>query len=346
MNATYKNVRQRLKEDPQTWLVTGVAGFIGSSLLERLLELHQAVIGIDNFITGSRSNLEQVQSLVSKEQWDRFTFIEGDIRNLDFCQDACRGVHYILHHAALGSVPRSIMDPLIYNEINITGTLNMLIAARDKEVKRFVYASSSSVYGDHPILPKKEDVIGKLLSPYAVTKYIGELYADVFSRTYGMETIGLRYFNVFGPRQNPGDPYAAVIPKWIAGMINGETIYINGNGETTRDFCFVENVVQINLLAAVSRNPEAINQVYNVALDKRASLNNLFTMIRERLVSRFAYIRDCEPIYRDFRDGDIMHSRGGIEKAQRLLLYAPTHTIDQGLDAVIYWYITSLERRN
>ena len=263
----YETVQNQLRLEPKTWLITGVAGFIGSNLLEHLLQLDQTIVGLDNFSTGKQSNLDEVQSSVSETRWQRFSFVEGDIRDLDTCRTVCEGIDFVLHEGALGSVPRSIADPIISNASNVTGFLNMLVAARDAGVKRFVYAASSSTYGDHPALPKCEDTIGRPLSPYAVTKYVNELYADVFARTYGMASIGLRYFNVFGPRQDPEGAYAAVIPCWIRALIKGETVYINGDGETSRDFCFVENVVQMNILAATTLDPAAVNQVYNTALN-------------------------------------------------------------------------------
>lgn len=287
---------------PRVWLITGVAGFIGSNLLEHLLKLNQHVIGLDNFATGHQSNLDEVKSLVSPEQWSRFTFIEGDIRNLQHCQQACKGVDYVLHQAALGSVPRSLNDPITTNAANITGFLNMLVAARDAGVKSFTYAASSSTYGDHPALPKVEESIGKPLSPYAVTKYVNELYAEVFARSYGFKAIGLRYFNVFGKRQDPGGAYAAVIPKWTAAMVRGEDVFINGDGETSRDFCFIENAVQANLLAATAED-SAKNEVYNVAVGDRTTLNDLFGALKSALAEN-GVVYDKEPVYRDFRPGD------------------------------------------
>lgn len=331
-----------LLTQPATWLVTGVAGFIGSNLLEALLRLDQNVIGLDNFATGHRHNLEQVKQLVTPEQWRRFQFIEGDIRDLATCHRACQGADYVLHQAALGSVPRSLDDPISSNATNIDGFLNMLVAARDAGVKRFVYAASSSTYGDHPGLPKVEDVIGKPLSPYAVTKYVNELYADVFARSYGMQSMGLRYFNVFGPRQDPNGAYAAVIPKWLASMIRNEPLYVNGDGETTRDFCYVLNVVQANLLCACTDNANAINQVYNVAVGGRTSLNQLLAMMREVLLPTFPHLQNFAPVYRDFRAGDVRHSQADISKSERLLAYRPTHTIQQGLAEAIDWYVASL----
>lgn len=342
MNA-YQDLLQRLPREPRTWLITGVAGFIGSNLLETLLKLDQRVVGLDNFATGHRHNLAEVQSLVQPEQWARFRFVEGDIRELDDCRRAMRwddtqGVDHVLHQAALGSVPRSIADPIATNAANVTGFLNMLLAARDANVKSFTYAASSSTYGDHPGLPKVEDKIGKPLSPYAVTKYVNELYADVFARNYGFQTIGLRYFNVFGPRQDPNGAYAAVIPKWTASLLKGETVFINGDGETSRDFCFIANAVQANLLAATTDNTEALNQVYNVAVGERTSLNDLFRFIRDGLAEQTPSLADTRSVHRDFRAGDVRHSLADISKAARLLGYTPSHTLTQGLGVALPWY--------
>lgn len=334
----YEFLKQKLLEDPKIWLVTGVAGFIGSSLLETLLKLDQRVIGLDNFSTGYQRNLDEVKGLVTPEQWSGFEFIEGDIRSLDDCRKACEGVDYILHQAALGSVPRSINDPIIANENNISGFLNMLVAARDAKVKSFTYAASSSTYGDHPSLPKVEDVIGKPLSPYAVTKYVNELYADVFARVYGFKTIGLRYFNVFGKRQDPGGAYAAVIPKWTAAMIKAEDVFINGDGETSRDFCFIENAVQANLLAATTSDEAALNQVYNVAVNARTNLNMLFATIKSAL-SENGVLYQKEAVYQDFRVGDVLHSQADIAKARRLLGYAPQFDLNVGIKKVMPWYV-------
>ncbi|WP_428622503.1 SDR family oxidoreductase [Sedimenticola sp.] len=339
----YRRVREELLVNPHTWLITGVAGFIGSNLLEELLKLDQTVIGMDNFATGHRHNLEKVRALVSEAQWQRFTFHELDIRNIEQCRKAVAGADYVLHQAALGSVPRSINDPLTTNDTNSTGFLNMLVAARDAGVKRFVYAASSSTYGDHPGLPKQEALIGKPLSPYAVTKYVNELYADVFARTYGMETIGLRYFNVFGPRQDPKGAYAAVIPRWIEELYRGTTCRINGDGETSRDFCFVDNTVQMNLLAASAADPQAVNQVYNVAFGARTTLNELFTEIRDRLAQRHPHIAAVQPEYGEFRAGDVRHSLADISKATTLLGYAPTHDLQQGLDVTTQWFLEEFE---
>lgn len=338
MPEQYDKICAQLQKEPATWLITGVAGFIGSNLLEKLLKLDQRVIGLDNFSTGFEKNLKEVQSLVSQEQWLRFRFIEGDIRNLDDCQQTCKDVDYILHEAAIGSVPRSLEDPIRTNENNISGTLNMFIAARDNNVKRIVYAASSSTYGDHPGLPKVEDTIGKPLSPYAVTKYVNELYADVFARCYGLESIGLRYFNVFGPRQDPDGAYAAVIPKWIGQLLDGKAPTINGDGETSRDFCYVQNAIQINILAATVEQAEAINQVYNVAVGDRTTLLDLLLLLRDSLAANYPDLKDIQPDHRDFRPGDVMHSQADISKASRLLGYQPSHSIDQGLEEALVWY--------
>lgn len=335
----YETLLATLPSQPKTWLVTGVAGFIGSNLLETLLKLNQRVVGLDNFATGHQHNLDEVQSLVSDEQWENFRFIRGDIRQLSYCQAACEGVNYVLHQAALGSVPRSLENPITTNSTNIDGFLNMLVAARDAQVKRFVYAASSSTYGDHPALPKIEENIGKPLSPYAVTKFVNELYADVFARAYGFNTIGLRYFNIFGKRQDPNGAYAAVIPKWIASMIKDEPVYINGDGETSRDFCYIDNAVQANLLAATTENTDATNQVYNVAVGDRTTLNELFWHLHENLLPRFAHLQGFEPTYRDFRAGDVRHSLADMSKAQQLLGYQATQRIGEGLVTTMPWYI-------
>jgi len=333
------DVNKCLQENPKTWLVTGVAGFIGSNLLESLLKLNQVVVGLDNFETGYQHNLDQVEGLVSTEQWQRFSFIEGDITDLDTCLTACSGIDYVLHQAALGSVPRSIENPIRTNNANINGFLNMLVAVRDAKVKRFIYAASSSTYGDHPGLPKVEGTIGRPLSPYAVTKYVNELYADVFSRTYGVSSIGLRYFNVFGQRQNPNGAYAAVIPKWIASMIQNEPVYINGDGETSRDFCYIKNVVQMNILAATVQSQDAENQVYNVAKSERKTLNELYEKLRRNLSQNFIHLADSSPVYRDFRNGDVRHSLADISKAKTLLGYEPLYDINQGLVEAMHWYV-------
>ncbi len=332
-----EKIQRELTRRPRRWLVTGVAGFIGSNLLEALLKLDQTVVGLDNFATGHRHNLDEVRGLISADQWARFTFHEGDIRELDACRQAMAGVDHVLHQAALGSVPRSLKDPLATNAANIDGFLNMLVAAQELGVKSFVYAASSSTYGDHPGLPKVEDVIGKPLSPYAVTKYVNELYAEVFSRCYGCKTLGLRYFNVFGPRQDPEGAYAAVIPKWTAAMLTGEPVTINGDGETSRDFCFVDNAVQANLLAALSG--EAVRcEVFNVAVNARTSLNALFAILRETLAEQ-GIDYSHSPVFSDFRPGDVRHSQADIGKSANLLGYAPTHTLGQGIRQAMPWYI-------
>lgn len=351
---SYQQLLQTLPVSPKTWLVTGVAGFIGSNLLEALLKLDQRVVGLDNFATGYQHNLDEVQSLVKPAQWANFQFIQGDIRNLEDCQRACAGVDYVLHQAALGSVPRSLADPITTNSANIAGFLNMLVAARDAQVKSFTYAASSSTYGDHPALPKVEDNIGKPLSPYAVTKYVNELYADVFSKCYGFHTIGLRYFNVFGPRQNPSGAYAAVIPKWVYSLLKGETVFINGDGETSRDFTFIQNAIQANLLAAIvgeshceERSDSAIhhpalNQVYNMAVGDRTTLKQLFALVRDNLVP-FGVAANTEPEYRDFRVGDVRHSLADISKAQQFLGYQPSHKIADGIAQSMSWYQSHLQ---
>jgi UDP-N-acetylglucosamine 4-epimerase len=342
MTNVYEQILEQLAGSPKKWLVTGVAGFIGSNLLEHLLKLNQQVVGLDNFATGFRKNLDEVRALVSAEQWQNFTLIEGDIRDLTDCQNACSGVDYVLHQAALGSVPRSIENPIATNETNISGFLNMLVAARDAKVRRFVYAASSSTYGDHPGLPKVEEVIGKPLSPYAVTKYVNELYADVFNRTYGLPSIGLRYFNVFGPRQNPNGAYAAVIPKWFFSLLHGDPVYINGDGETSRDFCYVANAVQINLLAATVEDTAAIGQVYNVAFGERTTLNTLFELIREQVSVDDVSVLSAKPIYREFRAGDVRHSLADIGKSSRLLGYKPQYSVRDGLALSGKWFLANI----
>ncbi|WP_370262366.1 NAD-dependent epimerase/dehydratase family protein [Limnobacter sp.] len=334
----YQQAKEELRRSPRTWLITGVAGFIGSNLLETLLRLDQRVVGLDNFATGHWRNLEEVRGLVEPQQWERFRFVEGDIRDLDSCKRGCEGVDYVLHQAALGSVPRSLVDPITTNATNISGFLNMLVTARDAGVKSFTYAASSSTYGDHPALPKLEENIGKPLSPYAVTKYVNELYAEVFARSYGFTTVGLRYFNVFGRRQDPNGAYAAVIPKWTSALIAGQSIFINGDGETSRDFCYVANAVQANILASVARCPEARNQVYNVAVGERTTLSQLYSLIRDNLKTA-GINNDRPPIYRDFRVGDVRHSQADIGKACRLLGYEPTHTLSQGIEEALPWYM-------
>ena len=334
----FSELQLQLNEQQSNWVITGVAGFIGSNLLEFLLKHNQKVVGLDNFSTGYQHNLDQVREIVGSQKWANFSFVQGDIRDLDTCQQVCKGADYVLHHAAIGSVPRSIEDPLLSNANNVTGYLNMLVAARDQKVRRFVYAASSSTYGDHPDLPKVESVIGKPLSPYAVTKYVNELYDDVFHRCYGLSSIGLRYFNVFGPRQDPNGAYAAVIPIWIAALIRNQELKINGDGSITRDFCYVENVIQANVLAALSTNEQADNQIFNVALSDRTSLLDLYKMIRDVLVNDYPHLQQHQPTFLPFRTGDIPHSQADISKAQTLLAYAPQYKVDQGLQKAINWY--------
>lgn len=341
MSTRFEHTLKTLRQAPKRWLVTGVAGFIGSNLLEFLLENGQFVVGLDNFATGYQHNLDEVQTRVGREKWSNLFFAEADIRTLDSCHAACEGIDYVLHQAALGSVPRSINDPITTNSANITGFLNMLVAARDAKVKSFTYAASSSTYGDHPALPKVEERIGKPLSPYSVTKYVNELYADVFAETYGFETIGLRYFNVFGQRQNRHGAYAAVIPTWISSMIRGESIYINGDGETSRDFCFIENAIQANILAATAEE-QAKNQVYNVALNDRTSLNQLFVYLRESLASHGIHYMQS-PIHRDFRPGDVKHSQAEISKAKNYLGYEPLFKIKSGIEKAMSWFVENVE---
>ena len=338
---SYQQLIKSLKKNQHKWLITGVAGFIGSNILETLLLLNQKVVGLDNFSTGNKHNLKEIQSLVSLEQWKNFNFIEGDITSIRDCNKACKDIDYVLHQGALGSVPRSINNPIASNEANISGFLNMLVAAKDANVKSFTYAASSSTYGDHPALPKVEENIGKPLSPYAVTKYVNELYADVFAKTYGFKTIGLRYFNVFGKRQDPNGAYAAVIPKWINSMISGNNIYINGDGETSRDFCFVENAVQANLLSAVAKESSK-NEVYNVAVGDRTSLLTLFEYIKETLhINDINYSKNIE--FLGFRDGDVRHSQAQILKANNKLGYEPEFNIVEGIKKAMPWYIKSFK---
>jgi UDP-N-acetylglucosamine 4-epimerase len=334
----YNLLQQQLQTAPKCWLVTGAAGFIGSNLLEALLQLNQQVIGLDNFSTGHQHNLDQVQALVTPAQWANFRFVHGDICDLETCQQVCTDVDFVLHQAALGSVPRSVKDPITTNQNNIDGFLNMLVAAKDAGVKRFVYAASSSTYGDHTDLPKVEDKIGNPLSPYAVSKLVNELYAGVFARSYDFKTIGLRYFNIFGQRQDPNGAYAAVIPKWIAAMIQNESVFINGDGETSRDFCYVDNAVQANLLAATTQDSHATDQIYNVAVGDRTSLNQLYALLRDNLAQHYPHLQIAKPIYRDFRTGDVRHSLADIHKARTQLGYQPSHRIDAGLAVCMDWY--------
>jgi len=338
MLSAYKDLQRDLNNITRTWLVTGVAGFIGSNLLEALLRLNQRVVGLDNLSTGKKSNLDEVRSSVLPEQWSRFDFIEGDIADLESCRRACTGAELVLHQAALGSVPRSLEDPVGYHNANMTGFLNMLVAARDAKVKRFVYASSSAVYGDSTDLPKCEHKIGQPLSPYAATKWTNEIFAGVFARSYGFESIGLRYFNVFGPRQDPEGAYAAVIPKWIAALLRREPVQINGDGETSRDFCYIENVIQANLLAATTQNSKALSQVYNIAVGERTTLNELFESLQQSLLRRDPSLPRQQPIHREFRLGDVRHSLADIRKARDLLGYTPSERTAGGLELAMDWY--------
>jgi UDP-N-acetylglucosamine 4-epimerase len=338
----YEDVKRQLKSESRTWAITGVAGFIGSNLLETLLKLDQRVVGLDNFATGCARNLEEVKRLVEPAQWARFDFLEGDVCAIENCARTCEGVDYVLHHAALASVPRSLADPIATNATNVTGFLNMLVVACKAEVRRFVYASSSSTYGDNPGLPKVEDSIGRPLSPYAVTKYVNELFAGVFSRAYGLETVGLRYFNVFGPRQDPTGAYAAVIPRWAVAMIEGRDVTINGDGETTRDFCFIDNAIQANLLAARTNNRAAVNQVYNIAAGECTSLNDLYAEIRRLLLPDRPHLIEAKPKYGAFRAGDVRHSLADVSKARRWLGYEPQDHFRDGLKLATRWYLANV----
>jgi len=342
----YEQLQKHLKDNQNTWLVTGVAGFIGSNLLERLLLLNQKVVGLDNFNTGHQYNIDQAiedaSRIAGRDLKNNFKFINGDIRRLNDCRVACKGVDYVLHQAALGSVPRSIEDPINTNKANIDGFLNMLVASKDANIRRFVYAASSSTYGDHPDLPKIEEKIGNPLSPYAVTKVVNELYASVFAKTYGFKTIGLRYFNIFGKRQDSKGAYAAVIPKWVSAILNKERVLINGDGKTSRDFCYIDNAVQMNLLAATTKSAAAVDQVYNVALNDRTSLDQLHQMIEQRLIQNVTGLERQSPIYQDFRVGDVRHSQANIDKARELLGYRPEYDISRGMNETIDWYIKSL----
>ena len=341
----YENLKTELSTRPESWLVTGAAGFIGSHLVEALLKLNQQVVGLDNYATANGDNLDEVKQLVGLDRWSRFRLIEGDLADLNTCKEACSGIAYVLHQGALGSVPRSIDDPLSSHRSNDVGMINMLIAARDAKVRRFVYASSSSIYGDNRELPKVESRIGKPLSPYAATKLVNEIYANVFGRCYATESIGLRYFNVFGARQNPNGSYAAVIPKWIASMMSNEQVYINGTGETSRDFCYIENVVQGNLLATTTDNPQAVNRSYNIAFHDRTSLNDLFESLRTLLLRREPHLQIADPQHRDFRKGDAMHTLADISLARSLLGYEPTHSLGKGLELTIDWYLEKINQR-
>jgi UDP-N-acetylglucosamine 4-epimerase len=339
---TYEDVRRQIQSAPRRWLVTGAAGFIGSHLIEQLLGLDQNVVGLDNFATGKRENLEHVRRALGEARWQKFRFIEGDIRSLETCNAACAKIDLVLHQAGLGSVPRSIDRPLRTHDSNVNGFLNMLIAARDAGVSRMVYASSSAVYGDNPALPKVESELGRAMSPYGLSKRINELYADVFAACYGFQSVGLRYFNVFGERQDPDGPYASVIPAWIGALVRGETAYVNGDGSVARDFCYVDNVVQANLLAALVQSPEAVGQAYNVAVGGQTTLNELFELIRACIVRRLASVCAVRPVYREPRRGDVKLSRADVSKAARLLGYRPAFGLAAGLERTIDWYIAEL----
>jgi UDP-N-acetylglucosamine 4-epimerase len=339
----YLKLQQQLRSQPNVWLITGVAGFIGSNLLESLLHLGQTVVGLDDFSTGYEYNLQDVREKVGEEAWSRFKMVSGDVTNLDTCRMATNGVNYVLHQAGLGSVPLSVADPIRANQVNVDGCLNMLVAARDAGVKRFVYATSSAVYGDDPRLPKLEISIGQALSPYSITKYVNELYANIFTQLYGLECIGLRYFNVFGPRQDPDGAYSAVIPKWFASLLRGEKVYINGDGENSRDFCYVEDVVQANLLAACVDRPEAISQVYNIGGGHSTTLNHLFELIQEQVLQVSSTLTTTTPTHRQFREGDIRHSVAHIGKAKELLKYAPAYSVKEGLQKAANWYFGEIK---
>lgn len=340
-NTNYKIAKENILKQPKIWCITGVSGFIGSNLLEALLNLDQKVIGLDNFSTGHKKNLDEVRQNVGENQWKNFNFVEGDISNYNDCITVCKNVNFVLHQAAIGSVPRSIEDPIMTNQSNINGFVNIINAAKEEGVDSFVYAASSSTYGDSETLPKTEDVIGKPLSPYAVTKYVNELYAEVFSRCYGIKTIGLRYFNVFGKRQDPDGAYAAVIPKWIQSMIKTEDVFVNGDGSTSRDFSHVENIIQANILAATSKI-ENKSEVFNIGYGGRTTLNELFTFIRDSLdQNNLNYPKDA--IYKEFRDGDVLHSQASIEKAKKLLNYEPVINVNDGLIKTMQWYIKNLK---
>jgi UDP-N-acetylglucosamine 4-epimerase len=336
----YEETKSRLKSRPRIWVITGVAGFIGSNLLLELLRSGQRVVGVDNLSTGYLCNLDEVRDAVTAEQWERFTWVEGDVTDRGICQRVCTGAEVVLHQAALGSVPRSIDHPDVTNHHNVTGFLTMLLAAKNSGIERFVYASSSAVYGDHPGLPKVEDLVGECLSPYAVSKKVTELYASVFARCYGIDCVGLRYFNVFGPRQDPNGPYAAVIPKWIDAMLQGGEVLVNGDGETSRDFCYIANVVQANILAATAVNPAALNTVYNIAAGGRTTLNALYDMLRQRLQNSCAMPIARNPGYREFRAGDVRHSNADISKAGEFLGYSPAFNLGSGLDQCLDWYVS------
>ncbi len=345
---SYDTVKIQLGESPRTWLITGVAGFIGSHLLEALLTLNQRVIGLDNFATGFQKNLDDIRKKVTPDQWALFRFVEGDICSTADCLGAFNAisepVDFVLHQAALGSIPRSLADPLATHETNITGFTKMLIASHENQVKRFVFASSSSVYGDSPDLPKCEHIVGKPLSPYALSKSVNEQYAEIFAKCFGLSYVGLRYFNVYGPRQNPAGAYAAVIPKWINAIVQNEVVYINGDGSTSRDFCHVTNVVQANILAATCTDTAARNQVYNIALGDRTSLNELHQLIHDTLKHDFLSLQDLLPVYQNERIGDVKHSLANIAKAEKLMGYVPSIFISSGLKNTCEWFLKSSQK--
>jgi len=338
MRAVLSEIGREIERQPVHWLVTGAAGFIGSNIVERLLRMGQTVTGVDDFSTGYKENLNSIHCSVGDEAWARFSFVSGDIRQIDVCHMACKNAQYVLHQAALGSVPRSIDDPVATNSVNVDGFMNVLVAAREANVSRVVYASSSSVYGDDAQLPKYESRIGRPLSPYAATKLTNELYADAFASCYGLETIGLRYFNVFGPRQDPDGAYAAVIPRWFKALLSGQAVQINGDGETSRDYCFVENAVQANILAAVTRHPDAPGKAYNVACGQRTTLNELFLLIRDLVAASMPAVSEARPVHGEERPGDVRHSLADISRAQELLGYRPTVQIKEGLQRSAHWY--------
>ena len=341
---THQDLLARIKGAQRSWLVTGAAGFIGSHLVENLLALDQRVVGLDNFSTGKRENLELVRQAAGEARWAGFRFVEGDIRSLDTCNAACASVDIVLHQAGLGSVPRSIDKPLRTHDSNVNGFLNILLAARDAGAQRLVYASSSAVYGDHPGLPKIESQLGRAMSPYGLSKLMNELYADVFAACYGFKSVGLRYFNVFGPRQDPDGPYASVIPAWLGALLRGESAYVNGDGSAARDYCHVDNVVQANLLAATVEDPQALGQAYNVAVGEQTTLNELFEIMRAQLAERLPHLRNARAVHRAPRRGDMLLSRADIGKAARLLGYRPAFDLRSGLAQTIDWYMAHLPR--
>lgn len=338
----HQDFAARISAGRRRWLVTGAAGFIGSHLVEHLLALDQEVVGLDNFSTGKRANLEHVRRCVGEARWAKLRFVEGDIRALDTCNAACASVDVVLHQAGLGSVPRSIDKPLRTHDSNVNGFLNILLAARDAGAERLVYASSSAVYGDHPGLPKIESQLGRAMSPYGLSKRMNELYADVFAACYGFKSVGLRYFNVFGPRQDPDGPYASVIPAWLGALLRGETAYVNGDGSAARDYCHVDNVVQANLLAATVEDPQALGQAYNVAVGEQTTLNELFEIMRGQLAERLPHLCNARAVHRAPRPGDMLLSRADVGKAARLLGYRPIFDLRAGLAQTIDWYMKDL----